>query len=50
MSTLASNSRPLDWDIVSIYLSGTVAIGLYVNRYIRDMADYIVAGSRSGPT
>ncbi|NOY42005.1 MAG: sodium:solute symporter family protein [Planctomycetes bacterium] len=39
-----SNFSTLDWVIVSAYLAGTVAIGLYANRYIKDMADYIVAG------
>ena len=39
-----SNFGVLDWVIVSIYLAGTVAIGLYANRYIKDMADYVVAG------
>lgn len=34
----------LDWIIVGVYLSGTVVIGLYVNRYIKNMADYMVAG------
>ncbi len=33
-----------DWIIIVLYLSGTVAIGLYANRYIKNMADYIVAG------
>jgi SSS family solute:Na+ symporter len=41
---IASNFSTLDWGIVVIYLVGTVAIGLYANRYIKDMADYIVAG------
>ena len=49
MSSLASNFGPLDWAIVSVYLSGTVAIGLYVNRYIRNMADYIFAGRALRP-
>ena len=30
-----------DWIIVAVYLSATVAIGIYANRYITDMADYI---------
>ncbi len=41
---LVTNFSTLDWAIVSAYLAGTVAIGLYANRYIKDMADYIVAG------
>ncbi len=39
-----SNFTSLDWGIVGVYLAGTVAIGLFANRYIKDMADYIVAG------
>ena len=41
---LGTNFSGWDWLIVGAYLSGTVAIGLYVNRYIRSMSDYIVAG------
>ena len=40
----ASNFSTLDWLIVAVYLSGTVAIGLYANRYIRGMSDFLVAG------
>lgn len=39
-----SNFGTIDWLIVSIYMLGTVAIGLYVNRYIKTMDDYLVAG------
>ena len=39
-----TNFSTLDWVIVAVYLAGTVAVGLYANRYIKDMADYIVAG------
>ena len=39
-----SNFTALDWVIVAVYLAGTVAIGLYVNRFIANMADYVVAG------
>ncbi len=42
--TFVSNFATLDWVIVVVYLAATVAIGLYANRYIKDMADYIVAG------
>ena len=41
---MTSNFTYIDWAIVIVYLLGTVAIGLYANRYIRNMADYIVAG------
>ncbi len=42
-----SNFSQLDWVIIAVYLLATVAIGLYANRYIHTMADYVVAG-RSG--
>jgi SSS family solute:Na+ symporter len=41
---LASNFTALDWVIVAAYLLGTVAIGVYANRYIASMSDYVVAG------
>ncbi|MFQ5805387.1 MAG: sodium:solute symporter [Phycisphaerae bacterium] len=41
---LQSNFTALDWIIVAAYLVGTVAIGFYVNRYVANMADYVVAG------
>lgn len=39
-----SGFTSLDWAIVVLYLTGTVVVGLYANRRIRNMADYIVAG------
>ncbi len=42
--TFVSNFSTIDWWIVGIYLAGTVAVGLYANRYIKNMADYVVAG------
>jgi len=39
-----TNFTNWDWVIVAVYLSATVVIGIYANRYIKDMADYIVAG------
>ena len=41
---LQSNFSTLDWAIVGAYLLGIVIIGFYVNRYVGDMADYVVAG------
>ncbi len=41
---MTSSFTTLDWTIVAVYLSATVIIGLFANRYIKDMADYIVAG------
>ena len=42
--SLESNFSALDWVIVAMYLLGTVAIGMYVNRFISSMSDYVVAG------
>ncbi len=39
-----SNFGTLDWVLVAVYLLGTVVVGIYANRYIKDMADYVVAG------
>ncbi len=41
---LQTNFTVLDLFIVAVYLAVTVAIGLYANRYITDMSDYLVAG------
>ena len=41
---MISNFTAIDWGIVAIYLVGTVLVGLYANRHIRTMADYVVAG------
>ena len=43
-----SNFSSLDWAIVCAYLLGTLLVGLYVNRFIRDMSDYVVAGRSVG--
>ena len=44
LSAIPSNFGATDWTIVGLYLIGTVIIGLYANRYIRNMSDYIVPG------
>jgi len=44
MTGLETNFSGVDWVIVGCYLFGTVAVGLYVNRFISNMADYVVAG------
>jgi len=44
LEQLGTNFTGWDWAIVAVYLAGTVAIGVYANRFIRDMADYVVAG------
>jgi len=44
LSAFEANFTIWDWLIVAAYLSATVGIGLYVNRYIKNMSDYVVAG------
>ena len=41
---LETNFSNIDWFIVVAYLAGTVVIGLWVNRYIKGMGDFLVAG------
>ena len=41
---LETNFSNIDWFIVAVYLAGTVVIGLGVNRYIKGMGDFLVAG------
>lgn len=43
-----TNFTGWDWLIVALYLSISVFIGLFVRKYIRDMADYIGAGRALG--
>ena len=44
MNALVSNFSPIDWILVIIYLSVTLLVGVFANRYVRSMADYMVAG------
>lgn len=39
-----ANFSAVDWGIVVLYLAVSVAIGLIANRYVANMADYVVAG------
>ena len=39
-----TNFTSLDWGIVVVYLAVSVVIGIVANRYVADMADYVVAG------
>lgn len=39
-----TNFTALDWAIVGVYLVGCVAAGLYVQKYIANMGDFVVAG------
>ncbi|MHC4442775.1 MAG: sodium:solute symporter family protein [Planctomycetota bacterium] len=41
---LGTNFSGFDWAIIVVYLVVTVCIGLYANRYVENMTDYIVAG------
>jgi SSS family solute:Na+ symporter len=43
-----TNFGHFDWVIVGVYLSISVVIGLYVKRYVSDMATYIGAGRKVG--
>ncbi|MCK5804711.1 MAG: sodium:solute symporter family protein [Lentisphaeria bacterium] len=44
----ATNFTWLDWLIVIVYLVGTGAVGVWVNRYIHSVDDYMVGGRASG--
>ncbi len=41
---LESNFSTLDWLIVVLYLGATVGIGIYANRFVGSLSDYMVAG------
>ena len=41
---IESNFTLLDWLIVAVYLLGTVAIGIFVNRFIHKVSDFLVVG------
>jgi SSS family solute:Na+ symporter len=43
-----TNFTALDWGIVTVYLLGSVAIGIFVNKYIHNVGDYMVGGRASG--
>ena len=43
-SVFVTNFTTLDWAIVIVYLGGTVAKGVWVNRYVGNLSDFIVAG------
>ena len=34
----------IDWVIVVVYLAGSILIGLWANRYVGGLSDYLVAG------
>jgi len=39
-----TNFGLIDWAIVGIYLISTVVIGIWANRYVGNLSDYLVAG------
>ena len=43
-----TNFGTLDWGIVILYLVGTGFVGVYVNRYIHNVGDYMVGGRAAG--
>ena len=48
MDTFGTNFATLDWWIVAVYLLGSVVIGVVANRYIHNVAGYMVGGRGSG--
>jgi len=43
-SIFLTNFTHADWAIVIVYLGATVAKGVWVNRYVGDLSDFIIAG------
>lgn len=43
-----TNFTNWDWIIVVLYLLGTAAFGMYVNRHVHNAADYLVGGRQAG--
>jgi len=48
MDMFSTNFTATDWGIVAVYLVGIGLIGVFVNRYIHNVSDYMVAGRGSG--
>lgn len=46
---IETNFSVIDWCIVAVYLLGTAVIGLCVNRFVKNVGDYIVAGRAIKP-
>ena len=44
----STNFTGLDWTIVVVYLAGVGATGMIVNRYVHNVADYMVGGRGAG--
>ena len=41
-----TNFTLLDWSIVVCYLLSSIVIGLWANRYVGNLSDYLVAGRK----
>ena len=48
MGLFDTNFTAWDWGIVGAYLGLSILIGLWANRYVGGLADYLVAGGRCG--
>jgi len=48
LAAIQTNFGNLDWVIVAVYLLGSIVVGVYANRYIGNLADYLVAGRGLG--
>lgn len=44
----STNFTMLDWAIVAVYTLGTGLIGVWVNRYVHTVGDYMVGGRAAG--
>ena len=44
----ATSFSGIDWAIVAIYLIASMAVGVYANRFIHKLSDYLVAGRGLG--
>ncbi|MCA9041013.1 MAG: sodium:solute symporter family protein [Planctomycetaceae bacterium] len=44
MDLFQTNFTSLDWGIVLIYLAGSAVVGLWANKYVGNLSDYLVAG------
>ena len=44
MELFETNFTSIDWAIVAVYLGGSLLIGVWANRYVGGLSDYLVAG------
>ena len=44
MGLFDTNFTSIDWVIVAVYLGGSILIGLWANRFVGGLSDYLVAG------